>query len=61
MIDDGPTCRYVVNTIVRIRTADGSEKLYSLGQLIGYDGASIRRTMGCSKPEVVDLVTFWTG
>ena len=58
MIDDGPTCRYVVNTIVRIRTADGSEKLYSLGQLIGYDGASIRRTMGCSKPEVVDLVRF---
>ena len=55
MVDNGPACRHVVNTIIRIKTADGSEKLYSLGQLIGYDGASIRRTMGCKKPEVVEV------
>lgn len=58
MIDQGPACRHVVNTIVRIRTFSNEEKLYSLGQLIGYDGASIRRTMGCQKPEVVEVTKF---
>jgi hypothetical protein len=58
MPDNGPACRYIVNTIVRIRTLDGSEKLYSIGQLIGYDGASIRRTMPCYKPEVVESIRF---
>ena len=58
MIDNGPACRHVVNTIVRIKTLDGSEKLYSLGELIGYDGASIRRSMACHKPEVVETVRF---
>ena len=58
MIDDGPTCRHVVHTIIRIKTLDGSEKLYSLGELIGYDGASIRRSMGCNKPEVYEAVRF---
>jgi hypothetical protein len=55
---DPRTCRHVVNTIIRIKTFDGSEKLYSLGTLIGYDGASIRRTMACEKPEVVESVRF---
>jgi hypothetical protein len=58
MPDNGPACRHIVNTIVRIRLADGSEKLYSLGQLIGYDGASIRRTMACDKPEVWTKTKF---
>jgi hypothetical protein len=58
MPDNGPTCRYIVNTIVRIRTADGSEKLYSQGQLIGYNGASIRRSMACDKPEVYESARF---
>lgn len=58
MSDNGPSCRHVVHTIVRIKTLDGSEKLYSLGELIGYDGASIRRSMGCNKPEVWESVKF---
>ena len=59
MVDNGPACRHIVGSIVRIRLTDGSEKLYSIGgQLIGYDGASIRRTMACDKPEVVELVKF---
>ena len=58
MSDSGAACRHIINTIVRIRTTDGSEKLYSLGQLIGYDGASIRRTMACDKPKVVESVKF---
>jgi hypothetical protein len=55
---DPRACRHIVNTIVRIRLADGSEKLYSLGQLIGYDGASIRRSMACDKPEVWTKTKF---
>ncbi|HJT85423.1 MAG TPA: hypothetical protein VJ697_13165 [Nitrososphaeraceae archaeon] len=58
MPDNGPACRYVIHTIVRIKTLQNSEKLYSLGQLIGYDGASIRRTMACDKPEVWESVKF---
>jgi len=58
MSDNGPACRHIVNTIIRIRTADGSEKLYSLGELIGYDGAFIRSIMACDKPEVVKSVKF---
>ncbi|HET7643881.1 MAG TPA: hypothetical protein VFK40_10265, partial [Nitrososphaeraceae archaeon] len=58
MVDNGPGCRYVVNSIVRIRTASGEEKIYSQGQIIGYDGASIRRSMGCDKPEVWESVRF---
>ena len=38
MPDNGPACRHVIHTIIRIKTLDGSEKLYSLGELIGYDG-----------------------
>ena len=51
MNDNGPSCRYVVNVIQRIRTADGSEKIASHGSIIGYDGASIRRSMTCDKPK----------
>ena len=58
MPDNGASCRHVIHTIIRIRTLDGSEKLYSLGELIGYDGASIRRSMGCNKPEVWEAVKF---
>ena len=58
MSDNGPACRHVVNTIIRIKTLDGSQKIYSLGELIGYDGASIRRSMACDKPEVVETVRF---
>ena len=58
MPDNGAACRHIVNTIVRIRTADNSEKLYSLGTLIGYDGASIRRSMACDKSEIVETVKF---
>ena len=58
MPDNGPACRHVVSTIVRIRTTDGSEKLYSLGQLIGVDGASIRRSMACDKSEVWTKIKF---
>ena len=57
-IDSGPACRHVIHTIIRIKALDGSEKLYSLGELIGYDGASIRRSMGCDKPEVWEAVRF---
>ena len=52
MHDNGPSCRHVIHTIIRIKTLDGPEKLYSLGELIGYDAGSIRRSMGCDKPEV---------
>ena len=58
MIDQGAACRHVIHTIIRIKTLDGSEKLYSLGELIGYDGASIRRSMGCDKPETWESVKF---
>lgn len=58
MSDNGPSCRHVIHTIIRIKTLDGSEKLYSLGELIGYDGASIRRSMGCDKPETWESVRF---
>jgi hypothetical protein len=58
MPDNGPACRHVVNTIIRIRALNGSEKLYSLGELIGYDGASIRRSMGCNKPETWESIKF---
>ena len=58
MVDNGASCRHIVNTIISIETVDGSEKLYSLGELIGYDGASIRRSMGCNKPEVWEAVKF---
>ncbi|HJT83400.1 MAG TPA: hypothetical protein VJ697_02865 [Nitrososphaeraceae archaeon] len=59
MPDNGPGCRHVVNSIIRIRLADGSsEKLYSLGTLIGYDGASLRRSMACDKSEVWDSIKF---
>jgi hypothetical protein len=58
MPDNGPACRHIIHIIVRIKTLEGSEKLYSLGQIIGYDGASIRRTMGCDKPEVWESVKF---
>lgn len=58
MPDNGPTCRYVIHTIIRIKTLDNSEKLCSLGELIGVDGASIRRSMGLNKPETWDSVRF---
>jgi hypothetical protein len=58
MSDNGPACRHVVHTIIRLRSLDGSEKLYSLGELIGYDGASIRRSIGCNKPETWESVKF---
>jgi len=58
MPDNGPACRHVVHTIIRLRSLDGSEKLYSLGELIGYDGASIRRSIGCNKPETWESVKF---
>ena len=58
MHDNGPSCRHVIHTIIRIKTLDGSEKLYSLGELIGYDAGSIRRSMGCDKPEVWQSIKF---
>ena len=58
MPNNGPACRHVIHTIIRIKTLDGSEKLCSLGELIGYDGASIRRSMGCNKPETWESVKF---
>ncbi len=58
MPDNGPGCRHVVNSIIRLRTASGDEKLYSQGQLIGYDAGSVRRSMACDKPEVWESVRF---
>jgi hypothetical protein len=59
MSDNDPrTCRHIVNSIIRIRLPDSSEKLYSLGQLIGYDQFSIRRTMPCDRSETYKKVVF---
>jgi hypothetical protein len=60
MPDNGPNCRYIVNSIIRIRLLDGSERLYSMGQLIGYDGLGQRSTMGIYAPENYQNTVFGT-
>lgn len=55
---NGKTARYVVDKIVRIRLVDGSEKLYSSGQLIGYNSFKDKKTYPCDQPEVHRKTNF---
>ena len=56
--DNGPNCRHIVHSIIRIRLVDGSEKLYTLGQLIGYDSFGTRRSMSADFCETYQNVIF---
>ena len=56
--DNGPNCRHVVNSIIRIRLVDGTEKLYTLGQLIGYDSFGTRRSMSADFRETYQNIIF---
>ena len=58
MPDNGPNCRHVVTSIIRIRLVDGSEKLYTLGQLIGYDSFGTRRSMSADFCETYQNTIF---
>jgi hypothetical protein len=51
MPDNGPNCRYIIKSIILIRLFDGSLKLYSMGQLVGFDGLGQKCTMGIYAPE----------
>ena len=48
----GTGAKHIVNQIIRLRRKDGTEFLYSLGRIQGYDafGNSVHRN--CAKPEV---------
>ena len=50
--------KHIVNQIFRLRRKDGSEYLYSLGRIQGYDafGNSVHRN--CAKPEVWTKTLF---
>ncbi|TVM02727.1 MAG: hypothetical protein CV087_08830 [Candidatus Brocadia sp. WS118] len=56
--DDINTARHVINTIVRIKLVDGSEKLYTLGSLIGYNSFGDETVTKCRKPEVYQKTIF---
>lgn len=49
---NGKGAKYVVDKLVRIRLLDGQEKLYSYGQLIGYNSFKDKKTYPCDQPEV---------
>ena len=54
----GTGAKHIVNQIIRFRRKDGSEYLYSLGRIQGYDcwGNSVHRN--CAKPEVWTKTLF---
>lgn len=54
----GTGAKHIVNQIIRLRRKDGSEVLYSLGRIQGYDafGNSVHRN--CAKPEVWTRTLF---
>ena len=56
--DNGPNCRHVVTSIIRIRLVDGTEKLYTLGQLIGYDSFGMRRSLAADRCETYAKTIF---
>ncbi len=56
--ENGNGAQYKVNHIVRIRLVDGSEKLYSHGQLVGANSFKDRKTFPCDKPEVHEKTNF---
>ena len=58
MPDNGPNCRHIVNSIIRVRLLDGSEKLYSLGQIIGYDSFGMRRSISADFCENYNKTIF---
>ena len=55
---DGETATYKVHQIIRIKLIDGSEKLYSIGQLIGYNQFKDEKTHPCHSPEVHERTRF---
>lgn len=55
---DGKNARYVIKTIVRLRRKDGSEKLYSMGQLQGFTSLGVPITRPCREPEVWTRTIF---
>lgn len=54
----GKTAKHVVRTIVRLRKRDGSEFLYSHGNLIGYNSYGDIIRENCIEPEVWKRVFF---
>jgi hypothetical protein len=55
---DGETARYKVHQIIRMKLNDGSEKLYSIGQLVGYNQFKDEKTHPCYSPETHDATRF---
>jgi len=55
----GPTAKYVVNMIVRLKRLDGSEVLYSKGQLQGFNSLGSQVTKSIDKPETWEKTTFF--
>ena len=56
---EGPTAKYVVNMIVRLKRLDGSEVLYIKGQLQGYNSLGSQVTKSIDKPETWEKTTFF--
>jgi len=56
--DKGPNARHIIHTIVRYRTIDGEEYLYTLGHLVGFSSLGIRQTCTAYKPEIYQKTIF---
>ena len=54
-----PNAKYVVHTIVRLKRFDGSEVLYTQGQLQGFNSLGSPITTSISKPETWNRTTFF--
>jgi hypothetical protein len=55
---DGESAHYNVHQIIRIKLIDGSEKLYSIGQLVGYNQFKDEKTHKCHSPEIHERTRF---
>jgi hypothetical protein len=56
--EKGKEPQYRINHIVRIRLVDGSEKIYSHGQLVGYNSFKDKKTYPVEKREVHNKTNF---
>lgn len=55
---NGDTAHYNVHQIIRLKRVDGSEKLYSIGQLVGYNQFKDEKTHRCHSPEIHEKPIF---
>ena len=49
--DGGPRARYIVSQIIRLKSVNGQEYLYSTGTIFGFNGLGALISFPCYKPE----------